>query len=543
MPTANTPSPATDTPSVTLRGIGKTFGSLVALADVSLTLVPGSRHAIVGENGAGKSTLMKVLFGGLRPDTGEVLLQEKPVRFVSPQDAIAAGIGMVHQHFELIPPFTVAENVVLGAEVGGFVLNQSEAEKRVRELAEESGLPIDPTARVETLSVAAQQRTEILKALYRRAKVLILDEPTATLAPSEARDLWAAAHRLSDAGTTVVFITHKLDDVMAHAETVTVLRRGEHILTKSVSETNPVELARAMVGDGSIIPGALTPSPAPSERRGEPDKSFAGSEASPASPSGSRLPFEGAGLGVRDLTVLGSRGETVVNGVSLEVRPGEIVGLAGVDGSGQVDLIEAIVGLRQVTSGTILLGKAVLNCLNVAQRRAVGIGYVPEDRHHRAMVLPLSLEENAVLGRHRESAFADKFGFLNVRALREFLAAKTTAFDVRGVTVGNPARSLSGGNQQKLVMARELSRTPDLLLASQPTRGLDFGATAFVHDALRRERDRGAAVLVQSLDLAEVLALSDRVAVMLGGKIVGVLNKADATEERVGALMTGASDQ
>ncbi|MBC7808449.1 MAG: ABC transporter ATP-binding protein, partial [Akkermansiaceae bacterium] len=518
-------------PSVSLRGIGKTFGSLVALADVSLTLVPGSRHAIVGENGAGKSTLMKVLFGGLRPDTGEVLLREKPVRFASPQDAIAAGIGMVHQHFELIPPFTVAENVVLGAEVGGFVLNQSGAENRVRELAEESGLPIDPMARVETLSVAAQQRTEILKALYRRAKVLILDEPTATLAPSEARDLWAAVHRLSGAGTTVVFITHKLDDVMAHAETVTVLRRGRLILTKPVSETNPAELARAMVGEGG------NPSPSSSEGRGE-----TASEASPSLRYGSPLPPEGEGLGVRDLVVLGRRGETVVNGVSLDVRPGEIVGLAGVDGSGQVDLIEAIVGLRQSSAGTITLKGKPLDGLSVADRRSVGIGYVPEDRHHRAMVLPLSLEENAVLGRHRESAFADKFGFLNVNALRAFLADKTKAFDVRGVAVGNPARSLSGGNQQKLVMARELSRNPALLLASQPTRGLDFGATAFVHDALRRERDRGAAVLVQSLDLAEVLALSDRVAVMLAGKIVAVLDRAEADEECIGALMTGAGD-
>jgi simple sugar transport system ATP-binding protein len=536
MPTANIATRTADTPSVTLRGIGKTFGTLVALADVSLTLAPGSRHAIVGENGAGKSTLMKVLFGGLRPDSGEVLLNDKPVRFASPQDAIAAGIGMVHQHFELIPPFTVAENVVLGAEVGGVVLDQAGAEARVRELATECGLPIDPTVRVETLSVAAQQRTEILKSLYRRAKVLILDEPTATLAPSEARDLWAAAHRLSEAGTTVVFITHKLDDVMEHAETVTVLRRGNHILTKSVRDTNPAELARAMVGEGAAV--ALTPSPSPSGGRGGPE-GIRGDVLLPDSP----LPPEGEGLGVRALTVLGSRGETVVNGASLEVRPGEIVGLAGVDGSGQVDLIEAIVGLRRVVSGTVTLNGKSLDGLSVAERRSVGIGYVPEDRHHRAIVLPLSLEENAVLGRHREPAFADKFGFLNVRALRAFLADKTQAFDVRGVTTGNSARSLSGGNQQKLVMARELSRNPSLLLASQPTRGLDFGATAFVHDALRRERDRGAAVLVQSLDLAEVLALSDRVAVMLAGKIVAVLDRTDATEERVGALMTGASDQ
>ncbi|MBC8140603.1 MAG: ABC transporter ATP-binding protein [Armatimonadetes bacterium] len=511
-PTSDTPTPA-----VTLRGIGKTFGTLVALNDVSVALAPGSRHAIVGENGAGKSTLMKVLFGGLRPDTGEIRLDDKPVRFSSPQDAIRAGSGMVHQHFELIPPFTVAENVVLGAEVGEAVLNGSEAERLVGALAAESGLPIDPTARVETLSVAAQQRTEILKALYRKARVLVLDEPTATLAPSEAHDLWAAVHRLSGAGTTVVFITHKLSDVMEHAQFVTVLRRGERILTTSVRETSAAELARAMVGDGAASPVA--------------DTSSVVSRAADA-------PGE-TGLQVTALTVRGARGETLVDAATLTVRPGEIVGLAGVDGSGQNDLIEAIAGLRRAERGTITLNGKSLDALSVAQRRMAGIGYVPEDRHHRAMVLTQSLEENAVLGRHREPAFASG-GFLKTGALKAFLVEKAAAFDVRGVVAGNAARSLSGGNQQKLVLARELSRSPALLLASQPTRGLDFGATAFVHDALKKERDRGAAVLVQSLDLAEVLALSDRVAVMLAGKIVAVLDKADATEERVGALMTGA---
>ena len=398
-------------------------------------------------------------------------------------------------------------------------------------------MPVDPRARVETLSVAAQQRTEILKALYRQARVLILDEPTATLAPPEAHDLWNAVHRLADAGTTVVFITHKLSDVMAHAETVTVLRRGKHILTQPVTDTNPAELARAMIGDGDVA----TPI-----ERGQTVANVAGdgrniTEQSPQRGDGTTQCAAGSGLAVRNLTVLGGRGETVVDGVTLDVAPGEIVGLAGVDGSGQNDLIEAIAGLRLITGGTLMLGDTALSCLNVAQRRTAGIGYVPEDRHHRAMVLSESLEENAVLGRHREPVFMGFGGVLKTGAMRDFLTAMAAAFDVRGVATGNAARSLSGGNQQKLVMARELSRRPTLLLASQPTRGLDFAATAFVHDALRKERDRGAAVLLQSLDLAEVLALSDRVAVMLGGKIVAVMPVAEATEERVGELMTGAT--
>ena len=514
------------TPTVALAHIGKTFGAVAALDDVSVTLAPGSRHAIVGENGAGKSTLMRILFGALPADTGTVSLDGVPVRFGSPRDAIAAGIGMVHQHFELVAPFTVAENVVLGAEPGGALLNRRDAERRVALLSNASGLPINPSAVVGTLSVAARQRTEILKALYRHARVLILDEPTATLAPDEARELWAAARRLSDAGTTVVFITHKLDDVMAHADTVTVLRRGKLILTSAVADTNAVELARAMVGGSGASDAVEATEAIPS-----PGAAVAGS-----GEDGNR------GLNVRALTVSGARREIIVDAVSLHVRPGEIVGLAGVDGSGQVDLIEAIVGLRRADSGTITLNGAVISGLSVAGRRAAGIGYIPEDRHTRALVLPLSLEENAILGRQREPTFADALGFLKQGAMRTFLAGKMRAFDVRGAVAGGAAGSLSGGNQQKLVLARELSRNPALLLAAQPTRGLDFGAAAFVHNALREAARGGAAVLVQSLDLAEVLALSDRVAVMLAGRIVAVLSRADATEERVGALMTGASE-
>jgi len=526
------PGSAAAASPVALRNISVTFGATRALDNVALDLAPGTRHAVVGENGAGKSTLMKVLFGQVRPDHGTILIDGQPCRFAAPADAIALGIGMVHQHFELIGPFTVAENVVLGAEpTTGLALDRRRAEAEVARLAEEIGLPIDPAARVESLSVAARQRVEILKALYRRARVLILDEPTAVLAPSEAGDLWAATARLSSAGTTIVFITHKLDEVMAHADEVTVLRRGKRVLSSPISETNAARLAHAMVG---------AESPPPPPIMGVPERAAAEGLPSPAPPL---LGAGGATLTVRNLSVRGHRGALAVDDVSIEVRAGEIVGLAGVDGSGQVELVEALVGLRQAErSAEIMLNGEDVRARGVAGRRAAGIGYVPEDRHHRALVLPFSVEENVVLGRHREPAFASRGGWLRVGALRSFLREQANTFDVRGAVLGTPARALSGGNQQKLVLARELSRRPALLLAAQPTRGLDFAATAFVHEALRGARDRGAAVLLQSLDLTEVLALSDRVAVMLRGKIVATLSREEATEARVGALMTGADE-
>ena len=508
-------------PLVELRNISVSFGPIAALQNVSLTLAPGVRHAVVGENGAGKSTLMKVLFGLLAPSSGTVLVGGKPQAFVSPADAIALKIGMVQQHFELIGAFTSAQNIVLGAEKthsAGAFLSTREANNAVRELSEKSGLPIDPNARVDDLSVASQQRVEILKALYRNAQVLILDEPTATLAPSEARDLWAATERLSHSGTTVVFVTHKLSDVMAHADEVTVLRKGRHVFGGRTPETTPAALADYMVGSDNPPPAEAMPAPktAVSQNPGEI-------------------------LSLQNVSVRGHKGETAVQNVSLVVRPGEIVGLAGVDGSGQLELLEAILGLRSVSSGQIFLQNKDISRLSTQTRREAGMGYVPEDRHHRALVLGMGCEENAVLGRQREAAFASPIGILKQTAIRAFLQNKARDFDVRGAQAGLPVKNLSGGNQQKLVMARELSRNPALLLVSQPTRGLDFGASAFVHDALRNARNNGAAVLLHSLQLDEILALSDRVAVMLGGKIVGVVPIAEATENTIGALMTGAA--
>jgi simple sugar transport system ATP-binding protein len=511
------------TPEIQLSEVTVRFGAVTALESVSLALPPGTRVAVVGENGAGKSTLMRVLFGLLPPDSGQLLLNGQPTRFTSPRSAIAAGVGMVQQHFELIAPFTVTENIILGNEPHtGPKINVAEAHRQIEALAKESGLAIDPRARVETLSVAAQQRVEILKALYRKARVLILDEPTATLAPPEAHELWAATRRLSAQGVTVIFITHKLDEVMANADSVTVLRRGKHILSKEIRETSPAELAAAMVG----IPSSPSPSSRSREEGSQSPSSQPSSqgweEGRGGGNSGGGNSGGGTGLTLQNLTV------GRLKDCSLTVAPGEILGIAGVDGSGQTELIEAIVGLRKPESGTITGTETV--------------GFIPEDRHRHAVAQSLSLAENAVLGRHREAVFMKAGGWIKKSAIQEFLAERVAIFDVRGAENPTaPMRSLSGGNQQKLVLARELSKKPKVIVASQPTRGLDFAATEFVHQRLREAADSGVAVLIQSLDLGEVLALADRVAVLLEGKLVGVLERKEATEERIGALMTGAS--
>lgn len=497
-------------PEVTLENITVRFGALTALDNVSLTLVPGERHAVVGENGAGKSTLMKVLFGALYPNEGRVLLDGFETRFTTPRDAIAAGVGMVHQHFDLVSPFTVWENVVLGAEprTPFGALDSGSARERVARLADESRLDIDPDARVETLSVAAQQRTEILKALWRDAKVLILDEPTAVLAPAEARELWAITERLASAGRSLIFITHKLDEVMAHADRVTVLRRGKSILNGvPKSETSPEMLALAMVGEATAEPIATGRTTAPAARP--------------------LLQLQRLSAGPR------------LNGVSLEVFPGEILGLAGVDGSGQTELIAALAGLIEAQGKALISGTDLL-ALTIRQRRALGLGFLPDDRLRLALTPGATLTETAVLGRQRDTEFQGKFGLLKRKAMERFTTECIERFDVRGGSPFTPVHSLSGGNQQKLVLARELSRKPSLLLAAQPTRGLDFTATAFVHQALRVERDRGAAIMVSSLDLSELLALCDRIAVLLSGKLVGIVHRADANEEKLGQLMTGA---
>ena len=494
-----------ETPSVALEHITMRFGSVVALEDVSLALEPGVRHAVVGENGAGKSTLMKVLFGLLQPTEGRILLNRTPVTLPSPKDALRHGIGIVQQHFDLIAPFTVWENIVLGAETARFgVLNARQAMTQVIQLAEQSGLLISPTLRIEEISVAAQQRVEILKALYRNARVLILDEPTAVLSPQEARDMWAATKRLSAQGVTIVFIAHKLDEVLANADAVTVLRRGKHILTTPVADTSASRLSQAMIGGVSTVQGT-------------------------SDTIAHRLQQTGtSGLAVVHLTVRNDRNTVAVDDMTFAIANGEILGVAGVDGSGQHELIEAIVGLR-VSQGDIRMGDDSIASDSIRARRERGLSYIPEDRQKDAVVLPFTCSENLRLGHHGDKAATPP------------LSTQSEVWDIRGAENDPPIRALSGGNQQKLVLARELGgKKACVVVAAQPSRGLDFAATAFVHEALRRSARDGAAVLVQSLDLGEILVLSDRIAVMRGGKLVGILRREEATESTVGALMTGA---
>ncbi|MDX1931067.1 MAG: ABC transporter ATP-binding protein [Capsulimonadales bacterium] len=507
-------------PEIRLEKIRVTFGQTNAVDAVDLVLRPGERHAVVGENGAGKSTLMRVLFGLRAPTAGEIRLDGQPVRFRSPADAMRQGIGMVQQHFELIDSFTVAENILLGDERAAVAhgrFDRRRASALVADLARAQGLPIDPESRVADLTVAARQRVEILKALYRRARVLILDEPTAVLTPDEARELWQGVRRLSASGTTVVFVTHHLDDVMAHADTVTVLRLGRRVLTAPTSETNPTVLARAMVGDDTLLPSDATgePSTAPTE---------------PSAPI----------LEIRHLTVGSDRGNDAVRDVSLIVHPGEIVGIAAVEGSGETELLEAILGLRGIASGQILFRGQDVAGLSVAERREAGMGFVPPDRHRQAIVPPLSCAENLILGQQRTRRFRGLASFLRAPEMAVFFHEQVKAFDVRGAAPHLALRHLSGGNQQKLVLARELSRQPALLIAAQPTRGLDFAATAFVRSTLVRERERGCAVLLQSVDPEELLSLSDRIVVLRAGRVSGMTARREATLERIGRWMTGA---
>jgi simple sugar transport system ATP-binding protein len=507
-------------PKVALHQIRVRFGTVLALDGVDLALAPGERHAVIGENGAGKSTLMQVLFGRIAPDSGTVRIDDAPVRFTGPADAIAHGIGMVHQHFDLVAPLTVSQNIVLGAEPHGRfgMLDRDAARKRTLTLAAQLGVPIDPEARVETLSLAAQQRVEILKALHRDARLLILDEPTASLAPPEARELWAAADRLARAGTTIVFITHRLDEVLAHADAITVLRRGRRALVTSAATTDSETLATAMLG--AAPPQHAPPSPPLRTRQ---------------------TSTEYPALSVRRASVADPHGALRLDTVSLDVFAGEIVGVAGVDGSGQRELVDALLGLRPLTDGSIALSGTDVTRETPAARRALGIGSIPEDRHRRALAPTLGQAENLVLGRHRERRFRSRAGLLDHREIRRFFDDRAAAFAIHGARADAPASALSGGNQQKLVLARELSRKPSVLLAAQPTRGLDFAATRFVHEALRAERDRGAAVLLFTLDLDEILALADRIAVLYAGRLIGVLDRAEARLETLGALMTGVA--
>ena len=503
-------------PIVRMTGIAKRFGAVEAVRDASLEVAPGEIHALVGENGAGKSTLMRILAGLFPPDAGTVEVRGHDVTGWSAANAIDASVGMVHQHFMLVPPLTITENVILGREpTRGLAIDMARAQREVAEAAERSGFRMNVRARLRDLSVGEQQRVEILKTLVRGARILILDEPTAVLSPPEVQELWRVLRALRADGGTIILITHKLDEVTEISDTITVVRAGRTVARFPTAGASPASIARAMVGrDVALMSNAAAPQPSPETRAAT------------------------GGLDVRHLVVANERRARAVDDVSFAVAPGEILGLAGVEGNGQSALIEAIVGLRRPASGEIRIRDRDITALSVRERDAVGLAHIPEDRHRRGLVLDFSIAENLILGRQREY---DRRGTLDrARVLADARAAIERA-DIRPADPELPARALSGGNQQKIVIARALARATVVLVAAQPTRGVDVGAIEQIHARLRASRNAGTAILLVSAELSEVLALSDRVAVMYGGRIVSIVPRAEASEERLGPLMTGAA--
>jgi len=497
-------------PVLELRGVTKVFPGVVANDDVSLVLEKGEIVALLGENGAGKSTLMNVVYGLLTPDGGEILVDGAPVRIRKPRQAIDMGIGMVHQHFMLVQPLTVTENIVLGREpTRAGIVDIAAARRSVVELAERYGLKVDPDERIMDLGVGMQQRVEILKALYQGARILILDEPTAVLTPQEVTELFGVIRSLVKEGLSVVLITHKLDEVLASADRVVVMRDGKVVGETRPAETDEVSLARMMVGRDVVLRV----------------------EKSPAAPTDTALD-------VKDLRVDDDRRLEAVKGVSFSVRRGEIVAIAGVSGNGQTEVVEAIVGLRKPKGGSIdLLGHDITHA-STASTIAAGVSHVPEDRHRRGLVLEFDLAENLILGDHRRAPYATR-GILHPQAIASTAKQRIKDYDVRTPSMAVLAGNLSGGNQQKLVLARELGRDPELLIAAQPTRGLDVGAIEFVHRRILAERDAGKAVLLVSLELEEVQALADRILVMYAGRIVAEFVGGEVDAETLGVYMTG----
>jgi len=496
-------------PAVEMRGIVKRFPGVVANDGIEFAVRRGEIHALLGENGAGKSTLMNILFGLYHPDEGEIRVNGRPVRFESARDAVRAGLAMVHQHFMLIPRFTVTENIILGSEGAGIMLDRGSAGQQVAELAGRYGFDIDPEAIVGALPVGMQQRVEILRALYQGGKTLILDEPTALLTPQEVDELYDVLNRLRESGDTIIFITHKLREVAAISDRVTVIHRGRTVGTRATKETTASQLAEMMVGRAVSLRVDRPPA-----RPGEPV------------------------LVAEDLQLLGSQGHAALNGVHLELRRGEILGICGVEGNGQAELIEVLSGLRRPQRGRVLLKGQDVTATGPNSRRRMGLSYIPEDRHGRGLVLPFSLTENVLLGNAEETPFSSggRIDYPRSRTLTERLMR---AFDVRAPTPDIAAAALSGGNQQKLIIARELHREPDALLAVQPTRGLDVGAIEFVHKQLVAERDKGRGVLLISFDLDEVMDLSDRILVLCEGRIVGDFLNGTVTRTELGLLMGG----
>jgi simple sugar transport system ATP-binding protein len=499
--------------AVELRNITKFFPSSNVLAnnDVTITVKSGEVHALVGENGAGKTTLMNILYGLHKPDTGEIWVEGNKVDIGHPDDAIHLGIGMVHQHFKLVPSFTIAENIMLGMEPNkfGFLQKKNEAEE-VRTLAENFGLPVDPYARVRDLPVGMQQRVEILKALQREAKILILDEPTAVLTPQEVKELLEVVRKLAERGRTIIFITHKLVEVQHVADRFSVMRGGKMIGTQAVADTTIAEMASMMVGRPVLL---------------DLDKM-------PAKPG--NVVFS-----AHDVTVTDAGGLPAIKHLSFNVRAGEVLGVAGVSGNGQTELVEAISGMRGVEGGTFeFLDKAITHD-SVGQRRKRGMAHIPEDRIRIGLNLGTNLDENLVVTRYKLPEF-NKLGFIIQKACRDFATFAINQFSIASARPGEGIATLSGGNMQKVVLARELAGEPKFVIANQPTRGLDVGSIEFVHRALLAARDRGAAVLLVSVELEEIMSLSDRVVVLYEGEIAGEVDPLTVTEEEIGLLMGGA---
>jgi simple sugar transport system ATP-binding protein len=502
-------------PAIELRGISKAFGPVQANKDIAIRVMPGTIHGIIGENGAGKSTLMSILYGFYQADSGEILIGGRPTRIPDSQAAIRAGIGMVFQHFKLVENFTVLENVVLGAEDGRLLRpSLAKARAQLRSLAEEYELDVDPDALVEEIGVGLQQRVEILKALYRRADILILDEPTGVLTPAEADHLFRILRALREQGKTVILITHKLREIMEITDSVSVMRRGEMVATVATRDTSPAQLAELMVGRKVLLRVDKTP-------------------AAPGQPV----------LEVEDLRVTDIKGVERLKGVSLQLRAGEILGIAGVAGNGQSELL-AVLGGTMKGSGTVRMKGRALDVSgreDARDRRAAGIGHVPEDRHHEGLILDFAAWENMALGYHTRDAYVNG-PMMDQGAMKRDTADKMARFDVRPPNPMLAAKSFSGGNQQKIVVAREIESGPDLLLIGQPTRGVDIGAIEFIHKQIIGLRDQGKAILLVSVELDEILSLSDRIAVMFDGRIMGERIASQTNAGELGLLMAGVTE-
>jgi len=551
---------STDQGAVRMSHVSKHFGPVQANREASLSVNVGEIHAVVGENGAGKSTLLRVLSGMFSPDSGTVEVFGKDVTGWGTSDAIAAGVGMVHQHFMLVPTLTVAENVVLGREpMSGMTYDRAFAEDAVAKLSRETGLACQPSRLVSELSVGEAQRVEILKALYRGAKLLILDEPTAVLSPPEVAELWKVLRTVRAGGATIVLVTHKLDELMDVTDRITVMRQGTAVATLTTAETTPASIATAMVGravrlDANGMPigadaealavGVRPPGP---DAGAPPDQMVVSSardritRSTPAAIVSTPVPAptytDAPRLRLTAVTIAGARAARAVDNISFSIAPGEILGIAGVEGNGQTELIEAIAGLRPVTSGTITVDGTDVTRFPIGKRLAHGITHIPEDRHTRGLVLDYSIADNLILGRQKQFSSS---GAINRARTLAFAEDRIKTFDIRPADPFAPARSLSGGNQQKIVVAREMPADFRVLLAAQPTRGVDVGAIEFIHDQLRAARRAGKAILLVSAELHEILALSDRIAVMYRGKIVTEMPRAAASEDVLGAWMTGA---